>query len=63
MQHRRRALNAYARKGPERLKQGAKTSLVQALGAGAIKPLARLFSLKHGFPTGLMLDSRVLHTP
>jgi hypothetical protein len=49
-QHRRRVLNSFAREGGERLKQGAKTSLVQALGAEAIKPLARLLSLKHEFP-------------
>jgi hypothetical protein len=40
-----------AHEGGERLKQGDKTSLVQALGAEAIKPLARLFSLKHQFQT------------
>jgi Tc toxin complex TcA C-terminal TcB-binding domain len=40
-----------AHEGGERLKQGDKTSLVQALGAEAIKPLARLFSLKHEFQT------------
>ena len=40
-----------ARDGGERLKKGAQESLAQAIGEEATKPLARLFSLKHEFPT------------
>ena len=40
-----------AREGGDPLKRASKASLVEALGAEAIKPLARLFSLKHEFPT------------
>jgi Tc toxin complex TcA C-terminal TcB-binding domain len=40
-----------AREGGERLKQAAKGALAQALGEEAVKPLARMFSLKHEFPT------------
>lgn len=40
-----------AREGGERLKQGAQIALGQVLGEEAVKPLSRLFSLKHEFPT------------
>lgn len=40
-----------SREGGEQLKQSAKASLMQAVGDEAIKPLARMFSLKHEFPT------------
>ncbi|HVG22227.1 MAG TPA: neuraminidase-like domain-containing protein [Blastocatellia bacterium] len=40
-----------AREGGERLRQAAKAALEQALGEEAAKPLARMFSLKHEFPT------------
>jgi hypothetical protein len=40
-----------AREGGERLKSAAKAALAQAIGEEAAKPQARLFSLKHEFPT------------
>jgi receptor-binding and translocation channel-forming TcA subunit of Tc toxin/virulence plasmid A protein len=40
-----------AREGGERLRKSAQESLALAIGEQAAKPLARLFSLKHEFPT------------
>lgn len=40
-----------AREGGERLKKGAQEALTQAVGEDANRPLARLFSLKHEFPS------------
>lgn len=40
-----------ARDGGERLKQAAKVALSRAIGVEANQPQARLFSLKHEFPT------------
>jgi len=40
-----------AREGGERLKDAAKSALEQAVGAQAARPQARLFSLKHEYPT------------
>ena len=40
-----------AREGGERLKGAAKSALAQAIGAEAARPQARLFSLKHEYPT------------
>jgi hypothetical protein len=40
-----------ARQGGEPLKSAAKVALAQAIGEEAAKPQARLFSLKHEFPT------------